>query len=157
MTLQFGLTPVITSPILQGAAASPLDIGGLCDPPQPQPRHYSHYRVTIVLRTPPPLLSHSRRMCRTRLILRVKHPWYLRRSRDLRRMRSGAAASSGGSQWRSAGVIPSIACVSVQSTYSWLWGQLTRLSILLCATDFYGPHFIFILFFIFKYMNKKTG
>lgn len=54
MTLQFGLTLVVTSAILQGAVASPLDIGSLYDPSQ-QPRHYSHYRVTIVLRYPPSL------------------------------------------------------------------------------------------------------
>lgn len=36
-----------------------------------------------------------------------------------------AAPSSRGKHQCRTGVIPSIACVSVQSTYSWLWGQLT--------------------------------
>lgn len=35
--------------------------------------------------------------------------------------------SNSGNRWWSIGVIPSIACVSVQSTYSWLWGELTLL------------------------------
>lgn len=67
-------------------------------------------------------------MCLERLILCVKHPWYLRRSRDLVSMPS-APPSSGAKQrcsGRGGGVTPIAACVSGQSTYSWLWGQLTR-------------------------------
>lgn len=40
-----------------------------------------------------------------------------------------------------AGVIPSAACVSVQSTYSWLWGQLTPLVFLF---SFFAPRRTFI-------------
>lgn len=73
-----------------------------------------------------PLLPFRLWMCLERLILCVKHPWYLRRSRDLVSMPS-APPSSGAKQRCSGrgGVTAIAACVSVQSTYSWLWGQLT--------------------------------
>lgn len=52
-----------------------------------------------------------------------------------------APLSNRGNHWCSVGVIPSIACVSVQSTYSWLWGQLTLLFILLFINDIRLPTF----------------
>lgn len=52
-----------------------------------------------------------------------------------------APLSNRGNHWCSVGVIPSIACVSVQSTYSWLWGQLTLLFISLFITEIHLPIF----------------
>lgn len=88
--------------------------------PSQHPRHYSHYKLTI---SPPlpSLLSHSPRTDvlgeadlarKTSLIFEA-----LQRFTAHAQWRRRAA---GGSQRCSAGVIPSIACVSVQSTYSWL-------------------------------------
>lgn len=72
---------------------------------------------------------------------RLKHPWYLRRSSDLASMPS-APLSAQRKHCCSIGVIPSIACVSVQSTYSWLWGQLTLL-FFFCSLS---PRYIYLYY-----------